>query len=230
MPRQQATNSVGGQFQKNDAHYIELFAALASLDFASTGGSSNHESDFRIAAVSGVNLVWDDFPIDDPSLRRLMGGVVALHTFLSVFRPDGGAAPGLAADLKGATWLSLMQADSNWANANARVLDLLGDFFSETWKWLRELRISTPSLEIKNADVSSPPEMSIHEVLVHRGKNHGGTARRNADPYTIFRHWNAAAYRERGTGLSHFLEVMRLGSEAFAESAFGAPRLTVERN
>ncbi len=109
-PREQDSNEVGGERQANRAHYIELYSALAALDFAARGGERANDTLplFRTTAVERSNVRWSDLPLNEASRQRLMGGIIAAHTFLTVFRPNGASHPGLDRYLRGVTWMELL--------------------------------------------------------------------------------------------------------------------------
>jgi hypothetical protein len=224
-PREQPVNEVGGQQQANPAHYVELFAALAALDFAARQGESAAQRlpVFRYSAVRHRNLGWEDLPISDRSLRRMMGSLVAMHTYLSIFRPDGKPRPGLARLLRGSTWMESLRMKSDDLEQHGRALDLLGSYFQKMWSWMAEMRGSTPALQVAGVDGRDPTRLGLHETLEHRAGGRDRNSRTIKDPYSVFRHWNDAAYGARGQGLPALLEVMRNGSERFANEWFAAP-------
>ncbi|HEX6749028.1 MAG TPA: hypothetical protein VF092_17145 [Longimicrobium sp.] len=219
-PREQEHNEVGGERQANRAHYVELFAALAALDFAAHGGEKPEQAlpVFRTIAVRGQNVSWPDLPMDEASRRRLMGGIVAAHTFLRVFRPDGRPRAGLAPLLKGATWLEELKMSSAELQAGSRALDLMGEFYLQTWNWLEEMRGSRPALQLACTNSRPPTAVRLDEVIDGR-RGSGRTAPVN-DDFEIFRHWNLAARDRRRTGFGGFLEVLREGSERFVDARF----------
>ena len=220
QPRQQERNEVGGAAQANRPHYVELFAALAALDFAAAGGEQPNTvlPVFRATAVERNNVAWSDLPLDEPSRARLMGGIVAAHTFLRVFRPNGGANPGLDRLLRGATWLDELGMSPAELRGRSGALDALGVFFAETWRWLAEMRASSPALHLARADSRRPADLAPWEVV--EGRRDADTRRRGSDEFEVFRHWNLAAHRRRGAGFPGFLEVLREGSEAYARARF----------
>lgn len=225
-PREQDANAIGGDAQRNASHYIELFAALAALDFAARGGEARGQKGpvFRATAVRSTNVGWDDLPLAGASLRRMMGALVAAHTFLTVFRPDGKPRPELAHVLAGATWLELLRMSPAQLERHSTALDALGAYYAEMWGWLRDLRGSTPALEVANATDRPPSQISLNQTLRHPGGGQGGREKKFTDPFQVFRAWNEEAHAERPpAGLPGMLEVMRRGSEGFAEEWFGAP-------
>lgn len=221
QPRVQAVNEVGGDRQRNKPHYVEFFAALAALDFAARGGEPDSESVpvFRMVGVERDNVGWSDLPLNDASRDRLMGGLVAVHTFLTVLRPDGVSQPDLEKLLKGATWLELLGMRPSHLRHQSAALDNLGKFFRATWEWAGDLRSSSPALELANSDSRPPSDLALSETIMgHRpARRKRGTTRGG---FEVFRHWNTAAYKRSGQGSRGLLEVMREGSESFAREQF----------
>ena len=221
-PREQDGNEVGGPAQANRSHYVEFFVALAALDFAARGGESPQEQAipvFRATGVASSNVRWADLPMDDFSRQRLLGGLVAVHTFLSHFRPDGKSHPGLERALRGSTWLSILGLSSAEFQGRSNALDFLGQYFRHIWDWASELRESSPAMELVRADGRKPHEVQSNECIDGRRAAVGlrPTSHAGAE---VFRHWNVAAVHARGEGQSGFLETMRLGSEGFAAERF----------
>lgn len=223
VPREQACNEVGGEKQDNGAHYVELYGALAALDFAARGGEDPQARLplFRGTAVEAREPGWGDLPLDAPSRERLMGALVAAHTFLRAFRPDGGANGDLTATLRGVTWLSLLKLRPEELLARSAALDGMGRFFRRAWNWLAELRGGNPALALARAS-GRPRQVRPDELI--EGRHAAGEGRRaRHDEYRVFRHWNEAAHRRAATGFPGFpgfMEVMREGSEGYARAAF----------
>lgn len=221
QPRQQDVNAVGGEKQKNRSHYIELFAALSALDFAARGGEAAGERlpVFYGTAVEDNNVHWADLPLDQGSRQRLMGGFVAAHTFLSIFRPNGGSQRSLEKRLKGATWVENLGLTAKDLSDRSAAFDALGQYFKQMWDWLGELRASTPSFELVRADGRPPTNVRLDETIEGYRRT-SGNGRVTTDGFEVFRHWNTASYHHARQGYGGFLEVMREGSEAFASDRF----------
>ena len=223
-PREQPVNEVGGDKQANTAHYIELFAALAALDFAARPAPdrAGARPAFRITAVGGSDLGWDDLPITESSLRRMMGAVVAVHTYLTVFHPERALRPDLGRYLSGATWLELLHMRGADLDARGEALHRVGEYYEGIWHWLGELRASTPGLHASGS-TQNPVNLRLDEAVAFRKHAGSHATRRIKDEFQVFRDWNLAAHRRRGEGLPGLLETAREGSEAFAQRWFGAP-------
>lgn len=214
-PREQEKNAVGGAAQENPSHYVELYAALAALDFTARGGETPTASVpvFRTIAVGQNNVQWSDLPISEASRRRLMGGFVAVHTYLTVFRPDAQAQPGLGEKLEPVTWMQLAGLGRREIEGNAELLDDLGAFFLRTWMWAGEMNGSAPALDLVRSTSKRPSEVRLDEMMVRSGAARP-LPRTSTNGLQIFRHWNVAASKRRVTGIAGMLEVMREGSEA----------------
>lgn len=220
QPREQEANEVGGERQANRPHYVELFSALAALDFAARGGEPDNETlpVFRTTAVADRNVGWADLPLDAPSLQRLMGGIVAAHTFLNAFRPDGGSRPALDRYLRGVTWMQQLAIKPAELRGRSAALDAVAAFFRQTWDWLAGLRASDPALQIARTDSRRPTQVGPAELI--EGRRDADQRRRASDEFEVFRYWNLAAHARKGEGFTGFLEVMREGSEGFAADRF----------
>jgi hypothetical protein len=223
--RQQKSNEVGGGAQNNASHYVELYAALAALDFAARAGdASAAPSTFEYIAVGDdtegerADVGWDDLPIAEESVIRLKGGLAAVHTFLSVFRPNGGSDPQLARRVKGATWMAELGIQPRDLTAQSSSFDAIGKYFMRIWEWLADLRESRPSLGLARANRDVPTRVHLSETLEGFAPR-----RRFRDEFEVFREWNLAASRCRNYGSGAFLEMMRQGSEAFARTQFAEP-------
>ena len=220
-PREQDRNEVGGAAQANRSHYVELFAALAALDFSARGGEKPNERlpVFQAVGIGQHNVRWSDIPLNERSRRRLMGGFVAAHTFLSIFRPDAKPEPELAERLHGATWMQLLDLGAKDLQRHSALLDDLGRFFLRTWTWASEMGASAPALELVRASGQSPTEVKLDQTIDGRRplKRMRPTS---SDGFEIFRHWNVAAHRTGQAGIKGMFDVMREGSEGFAAERF----------
>lgn len=220
VPREQHRNEVGGERQANDAHYVELYGALAALDFAARPGedAGARLPVVRATAVGGRDPAWGDLPLSPASRARLVGGIVAAHTFLRIIRPDGGGARDLADTLRGVTWLQQLRLKPRELAERTRALDGMGAFFRAAWTWLGEMRRSNPALALVPASGGPPSSVRPDELIEGRGALADGRSR--DDESVVFRHWNDAAYVHRGAGFPGFMHVMREGSERYARAAF----------
>ncbi len=220
-PREQLVNEVGGKAQANRSHYVELYSALAALDFAARGGERQQDAKpvYHYTAVNASAVRWSDLPIDRDSERRLMGGFVSVQVFLTYFRPNGNSHARFERDFKGATWRTSLGLDSKAFERRAKGLDALGKFFRASWAWLSEMRSSTPPLVLLNTTVPEPADASLCDALEgrHSAERLPRTTREDFD---VFRYWNVAAANRSGTGFGEFLAMMREGNEAYADHRF----------
>lgn len=221
LPREQTRNEVGGEAQANAAHYVEAFTALAALDFAARGGESRDATMpvYRAMGVNGEEPGWADLPLDVGSRVALQGALVAMHTFLSFFRPDGGATADLSAALNGVTWTSLLRLPRETWSTQSETLDALGKYWMTTWDWLRDLRASRPALRLAGVHAAPPTRVGAHALIEGYGRS-GARGRRSDDVYSVFRYWNAEAADRKNGGFPAFLDVMRAGSERFARDRY----------
>jgi hypothetical protein len=220
-PREQDKNEVGGVRQANRSHYIELFSALAALDFSSRGGEPREQElpVFRATAVSQSNVGWRDLPINEETRKRLIGGFVAAHSFLTIFRPDGKSQPNLHGLLNGSTWLKKLEVETRALDSRTDLFDELGAYWTDVWTWAADLGQSTPAMEMIRAPGRDPSTLRHDESIL------GRRAPRELSPtsvhgFEIFRHWNISAHRHAKTGFRGFMHVMREGSESFVDERF----------
>jgi len=221
-PREQDRNEVGGERQANRPHYVEFFSALAALDFAARGGeeaTTPRFPIFRATAVEGKEIDWDDLPIGEPEKERLMGGIVAAHTILTLFRPNGAPNAALGGELRGVTWVRQLKLDAATFQARSAALDGLGRFFGRTWEWLSELERSDPGCRLTRWEGRRPLQVRPDELIAGRHLP-GAEGRRKHQVFHVFRHWNEAAFRRADRGFPAFLETLRDGSEAYARARF----------
>jgi hypothetical protein len=221
MPREQDRNAVGGEAQANAAHYVELFTALAALDFASRGGESRdtHLPVYRALGIHGDDPGWADLPVSRDSRDALKGALVAMHVFLAFFRPDGAASRDLGAALKGVTWVEMLRLKPDTWSRHSDALDAMGRFWMGTWGWLRDLRRSSPSLRLAAASGGPPSSVPVHSLVEGYGRA-GQRGRRADDVAHVFRFWNTEAAGRKQGGFAAFTGVMRAGSERFARDRF----------
>jgi hypothetical protein len=221
LPREQERNEVGGEAQANAAHYVELFSALAALDFASRGGEGRDARlpVYRALGIGGEDPGWADLPVTRETRTAIKGALVAMHVFLAFFRPDGGSTRDLEAALKGVTWVEMLKLKpADWTR-HSDALDAMGRFWMGTWNWLRELRRSTPSLRLAAVSAGPPTSVPVHSLVEGYGRA-GQRGRRADDVHHVFRFWNTEAAGRKQGGFTAFTEVMRSGSERFARERF----------
>jgi hypothetical protein len=221
MPREQDRNEVGGEKQSNRPHYVEMYAALAALDFAARGGeeSTARFPIFRATSVDGKEVDWDDLPVGEAEKQRMMGGIVAAHTVLTLFRPDGAPNAALGDELRGVTWVGQLKLDAATFQARSAALDGLARFFNRTWEWLSALERSDPGCRLTRWEGRRPLQVRPDELIAGRHLP-GRAGRQRHQVFHVFRHWNEVAFRRADRGFPAFLETMRDGSEAYALARF----------
>lgn len=214
-PREQEKNAVGGAAQKNKSHYIEFYAALAALDFTARGGEdpTARLPKFRVTGVERGNVQWSDLPIAKGSLRRLMGGFIAAHSYLTVVRPDGKPERGVAKTLAQTTWAQELGLNSDAFEGAAPLLDALGEFFFRAWVWAGHVGGATPAMELVRAADRSPSDVPLDGLLVRSSASRALPVSTSTG-LEAFRPWNLYAARQSERGMRGMLEVMRNGSEA----------------
>lgn len=151
------------------------------------------------------------------SIVRLQAGLSAFHTFLKVFRPNGGPQPHLAALINGATWRSELEIDDKSLRMMIPGFDALGRYSLHVWNWAAALRASQPGMRLLRSAGTRPTEVSLAETI-----DAFNPRRRFDDDFEIFRDWNRSASMRRGERSGAFLEMMREAHEAFVKSQFVA--------
>ena len=148
-----------------------------------------------------------------------MGGIVAAHTVLTLFRPDGAPNAALGDELRGVTWLKLLKLEERSFQERSAALDGLAGFFMRTWQWLSEMERSDPGCRLTRWEGRRPLQVRPDELIAGRHLP-GRAGRRKHQVFHVFRHWNQAAFRRPDRGFPAFLETMRDGSEAYALARF----------
>lgn len=89
--RTDVENALGGQEQRNAPHFIELYAALAAIDFfGSDIGEDEGAQYFMTAREKGNQLKWTDLPDGDngDTVRSRIGQLARFaFAYLSVYHP-----------------------------------------------------------------------------------------------------------------------------------------------
>jgi hypothetical protein len=108
------TASIGGSSQRNEPHFIELFAGLAAIDFFQSHRPSGHPN--RVAVLSRQNensLEWNDLPYFDKEMLKpkITQMVKFAFAYLGVYEPA----------------IISVQKDPNKAYIYPWLVDFLGD-------------------------------------------------------------------------------------------------------
>ena len=84
-------NALGGPEQKNAPHFIELYAALAAIDFFRRDNGQEQGYQYYMTARSESNqLKWTDLPDNNngDTVRQKIGQLARFAvTYLSVYHP-----------------------------------------------------------------------------------------------------------------------------------------------
>jgi hypothetical protein len=139
LPRPRSTYSAGGPTQRNDPHVVELYAALAALDFA-------RDERRDPATATAVHYVttgsaepsWSDLPLQPDERRELLTFAVAANFFLTYFglTRNGAEQQDLIDELKTQPWTKHIGLAPQFVRTDAGALDLLGRYFAATWGYL----------------------------------------------------------------------------------------------
>ncbi len=182
--REQPTNAVGGKEQDNIPDYIELMSALAALDFAARGPGEHR---FRYTAVERRDVSWDDLPVTTEVKERLSSGIIAMQTFLTMFRPDGLPHENIGHAFQGSTWMKTLGWNAATLQELAPLFNALGAYFDPAWGWLKQCN----GLALTNLG-SHPSETVMPNLLA--GWPAAKSVPSSLDSGNeIFRFWNIAA-------------------------------------
>lgn len=219
IPREQDGHDPAGPRHASPPHYVELMAALAALDFTARGGEPPDAAlpVFRAMGVAGDDVSWRDLPLNDSSRAALRGALLAMHVFLTFFRPDGTPGRNLERALIGVTWAETLGMPPYVWSQNAAVLDALARYWMNTWEWFRDLRRSDPPLRLTGTRTERPTGVVVGDLL-----EGSAPTRRLHDVYAVFRDWNAEAAWRSGQGFEGFVSMMRAGSERYARRRFSS--------
>jgi len=84
-------SEIGGRLQENDPHFVELYAALAAIDFfdPANGENGSKTSRYKMIARSASNaLSWSDLPSNDHVLQeKLLKMTRFSYAYLSQYYP-----------------------------------------------------------------------------------------------------------------------------------------------
>jgi hypothetical protein len=230
------TYSAGGPNQLNDPHFIELFAALAALDFA-----DRPREGMLYAAVSDAEPGWRDLPLDEARRRGLRAFFLAANFFLQYYGATRGAAEEqrLESQMQKMPWLQDVALTPDFVRAHARALNELGAYFEAVWGWLWAAAHNYRKLRLVSFEVGSGKTVRVPDSYASREEGpvrlpivedmlHGFNARRKR---TIFGRgdadrleslesmfsWYNRVRRQDLKGMPGFLQRMREGSEAFVD-------------
>jgi hypothetical protein len=157
--------SAGGSSQRNDPHFVELFAALAALDFA-----SSHPDGIMYTSVAGAEPGWSDLPLAEQERRALRSFFVATNFFLQYFGSNrsGADEQRLAAELEKMWWVQDAQLEPNFVRSFARELNELGVYFEAVWGWLWTVAHNYRALRLVSFDSPAGMRITVPESYAGR--------------------------------------------------------------
>ena len=200
-----AENVVGGDAQKNRAHYVELASALAVAHFISAPPS---KVGAEVLACGAEHVEWDRLPFQtETDLKRRL---VSFGTFCMTH------ANFLSEELeeqrhRGTKWLDDLQSARQRTLGGQEIeLRELRDFARRFLLWASELQ------EVKGVDLFSMPNSKSPDALGAIAKS--GTSVR---PYNdIMRHLNSASEVDQSTGQGWYVEALSRASIAFCDANY----------
>ncbi|HEX8452774.1 MAG TPA: hypothetical protein VF647_11800 [Longimicrobium sp.] len=139
LPRPRPLYSAGGAGQKNDPHVVELYAALAALDFAQRPHEPGAPTRVRYSTVAGQQPTWSDLPLGTEERRDLQAFLVAANFFLQYFGPtrSGAEQQAIIDELRSQAWVHEIALAPEFVRTQSAALDALGRYFGSVWGYLR---------------------------------------------------------------------------------------------
>ncbi|HKG95382.1 MAG TPA: hypothetical protein VKA84_25910 [Gemmatimonadaceae bacterium] len=164
LPQVRTTYSAGGATQRNDPHALELFIALAAVDFVSREWEAADPPASRMmyATVGGEEPGWQDLPLTEDEKKELLTYIVAANFYLQYFGEtrSGPRQQELGAELDRMVWFRDIGLDAGFVRARSRELDLLGRWFASSWSYLWASSHNTVALRL--VDFSGPSAASVN--------------------------------------------------------------------
>ena len=161
-------NAPGGDRQKNAPHFIELYAALAAIDFfrKDIGTDENAEYPYRMTARANNNrLLWTDLP-DGEKVRSSIGQLARFaFTYLSVYHPALTQIAEHGRDVYRAPWYVhfFERRDIQYASDS---LDCVEKYCSDFLRWLANIQGNcSDMLTIELVDYSTYAERKADGTL-----------------------------------------------------------------
>jgi hypothetical protein len=235
------TYSAGGHTQLNDPHFVELFAALAALDFLDAGREG-----MQYATLGSTEPTWADLPVAEQQRHELRTYFAAANLFLQYFGADrsGPQEQQLTSELKTMPWLQHIGLKETFVRTHSRELNDLGEFLEASWGWLWAITHNYQPLRLVSFETGSARRVAIPDAYASRDEGHvalpileqqfvgfkakqrGGFFRRgDADRLeslaSVFSWFNKLAPAGR-QGLPGFLLYMRDGMSDFVREWYSA--------
>jgi hypothetical protein len=198
-------NVVGGDAQRNAAHYVELAAALAAAHFFSEPPPKGAT---EVLACGAEDVRWDKLPFQKESdLRRRL---VSFGTFCLMHSRF------LAPEMEerrhvGARWMDVLTAhDGRRLGGQEAVLRDLRDFAERVLRWARELQ------RIEGVDLFALPDNIGEQALASVAR--GGESRK---PYhEIYSRLTATHDLKQETGTGWYIEALTRAATAYCDSIY----------
>lgn len=157
LPQPRPVYSAGGPSQNNNPHLVELFAALAAIDFLGRNVETGTTSSVFYTTVVGTQPTWGDLPLGDEQRRQLQAFFVASNFFLQYFglQPSGGEQQELIEELGNQAWLAEISLAPDFVRTNSAELGALARYFASVWGYLRGVTQNYVSLRLVSFDDQS---------------------------------------------------------------------------
>lgn len=169
LPQPRPVYAAGGHDQRNDPHAVELFAALAALDFAGGERPRGGRTRMFYATTEGEQPGWRDLPLTEEAREQLVTFLTASNFFLHYFGPtrSGAEQQHLIEELRTQTWLRDIGLDAEFLRSSAADVDRLGSYLASVWGYLRGVTGNYVPLRLVsfadqgNRRIPVPPEYAL---------------------------------------------------------------------
>ena len=161
--------SAGGKDQRNDPHFVELYAAAAALDFMSSRESAGL-SPIRYVTVGDPDPTWTDLPL--AGVNDLVALFIASNFFLQYFGAHRSPADEqrLTNELqKVGGWLHDIALKPTFVREHARELNTLGKYFESVWGYLWAITNNYRALRLVNFDIPTSTRVSVPATYASGG-------------------------------------------------------------
>ena len=162
--RTEVENSLGGPGQQNAPHFIELYAALAAVDFFEKEFDTNQDAQyFMIARRQNNRLEWADLPDgDNGSIVQSKVGQLARFAFayLSVYRPMLQEIYNTGTGYRAPWFVDFFE--QNQSTEDQTLLDAVKDYCQDFLLWLAN---------IQNSGEYGTTELVKYDAYAQRGED-----------------------------------------------------------
>jgi hypothetical protein len=143
--RTDVKNALGGPEQKNAPHFIELYAALAAIDFfAGKLGPDGNTQYFMTAREATNRLKWADLPDGNngDTVRSRIGQLARFaFTYISVYYPALKNIANRSSDAFRATWyVNFFERTGTQIDEAIRRLDSVVEYSKDFLLWLTNIQ------------------------------------------------------------------------------------------